>query len=359
MFSIRARFVPLILAAAVLAPPSPAAAQDVEYETVTRAELPGVAGTALRIASRLAGQGSETVERTLIQGQRMRVDGDGSSTITDLENRRVIMLDHKARTYTTVTFAEAVALARQAGAEAGGAVEQRREAAADEAEVRFDFRFDVVDGRQRDRVAGYAADRFFVTLQADGSFVPEDQTEMQEGGSLVVLTDLWTSADIPAFAARGRFDEVAAAEMVSASAALTEGLAAALTGEPQLAVAFEKSMQEARKIQGMPVRTATHFVILAPGHDFDRELATGDRQQEGPGLAAQAARAGLGRLARRAAGVRGGDAAAEPEAGEAKERTQLTLMTVTTEIRNVRTTRLDPALFEPPAGYREVRLGER
>jgi hypothetical protein len=349
-------FHPIIAAAALvpaLAMAAPAAAQDVQYETVTKIDFPGALGTAMRLAARLGGGSMETVETTYIKGKRMRSDADKASTITDLENGRVISVDHEARTYWVMTFGEMMQMARQTGEELKAAGEQRTVSGEQTADTQLRFSFSVEDAKERDRIAGYNAQRFFLTMQAEGEYVPEGATEREQGGTLVVLTDLWSSKDMPAFGATQAFGEATAQEYAAATGSLMEGITAAFAGDPQLRVAFEKSAEEASKIDGMAVRTTVRFVTVAPGKQFDRALAIEGRKDAGPSVGQQVVRGGLGRLAARAAGQQQQQA----EAPQQEELTQATIMTVTTEVRNVSTRSLDGKLFEPPAGYREVKPG--
>jgi hypothetical protein len=333
----------------VVAVAAPAVAQDVQYETVTRVDLPGAAGTVMRVAARLGGASMETVETTYIKGNRMRSDMDKQSTITDLDNRRMIHIDHAARTYTVYTFDEMMARVR----EAGDAVtaEQRQVAGRDNADTQLRFRFAVDDARQRERIAGYNADRFFLTMEMEGEFTPEGEARREKGGTLVVLTEMWSSRDVPVMSARQTFDQTTAREYAAASGRFMEGIAAAFADEPDLKVAFEASARELAKMEGIPVRTITRFVAVGPEHTFNRQLAVEPQQREG--VAAQAARAGLGRLAARAQAAAGGGQ--QQQQREAEEPTQLTFMTVTSEIRNVNTRSLDAKLFEIPADYREIK----
>jgi hypothetical protein len=351
MIATRARIlVPaLFIGAGLAATDAPGQAQDVQYETVTKTELPGALGTAARVAARLGGGSMEVVERTSIKDKRMRVDSDGSSTIVDLEDGRMTFLDHNAKTYTSFTFAEMVQRAEAGIRQVSEAREERTVSGADDAAARMQFSYSVDDARQRERVAGYDAQRFFLTMQAETEYVPEDGTDFEEGGTLVVFTDLWSSKDVPVLAARSAFDESSAQEFAAAGAALTEGIAAAFADDPQLRVAFEQSAEELRKIEGMAVRTIMHFVVVAPGQRFDRTAITDP--QPGPGVARQAARAGLGRLAARAAGAR-----QQEQPQQEAEPTQAVMLTVTSEVRNISTASVDAKLFEVPDGYREVRV---
>jgi hypothetical protein len=345
------RVAPALLVVPLIAVAGPATAQHVQYETVTKVDFPGGMGTAMRLAARLGGGSLETVETTYISGNRMRTDADGSSTITDLDAKRIISIDHTAKTYSIMTFEQMLAAMQQAGDAMARDVQAQRADANPGAEGRLNFRFSVDDPRQRERIAGYSADRFFLTMEAEGEYVPEGG-EREQAGTLVVLTDIWSSKDMPAFQARQTFDQQTARDFADAGAALTQGIAAAFASDPQLQVAFEQSARETAKIEGIPVRTIVRFVSVAPGKTFDRQLAIAPRQ-EGPGVAGQAARAGLGRLARAAAGAasRQQEEAARPAQEQA---TQATFMTVTSEVRNVSTRAIDPKTFEPPAGYRQV-----
>lgn len=335
----------------------PARAQDVQYETVTKVELPGAAGTAMRMAARLGGGSMETVEKTSIKGRKMRTDVGTTSTILDLEGKRFIWLDNAAKTYTVSTFDELLRRAQQTGAQAGAA--NRPAGGSNDAQASFDFRFSVDPGNARQKVAGYDADRFFLTAEAEGEYVPEGSTEREKAGTLVVLSDMWTSKDVPVFQARSAFDDPSARQYADAGAALMQGLAAAFADDPRLKVALQQSVSEARKIQGMPVRTVTTFVSVAPGQRFDRALVTDPAAaQQGGGGARQAGRAALGRLG---GAIRGAtqQQPAEPAAqggqgGQAAQPAQATILTVTSEIRNVRPGSLDASLFDIPAGYRQL-----
>lgn len=337
---------------------APVAAQDVQYETVTKLELPGALGTMMRAAARLGGGSTETVEKTFIKGNRMRTDVDRQSTIMDLDGRRVISIDHEAKTYSIFTFDQMIARAKEASEALQAEAGKRQVSENPQAQGQVNFRFAVDDGKQRERIAGYNADLFFITMEAEGEYVPEGAqpgAQREKGGTFVVLTELWASKDMPAAHSRLAFDQASAREYANASAAVMQGMAAAFADDPQIRVAFEQSAREAMKIEGMAVKSVTRMVSVAPEQKFDRELALG-RKQEGPGVGAQAARAGLGRLARAAAGAAGRQADQQQQQQEQQEVTQATFLTVTSEVRNVSTRALDPKLFEPPAGYRQVEL---
>jgi hypothetical protein len=341
------RVIPLFIALALVigSPPAPAASQDVQYETLTRLDLPGALGTVVRIAARMGGGSMETVETTYIKGGRMRTDMEGSSTITDMENRRIILLDHRERTYQTLGLDQAVAMAEQAGAHIREA--QAEGAPAEDLEGRVEFRFSVDRTGERQRIDGHDAERVFLTIEAEGEYVPEEGEEMEEAGTLVVLTELWVSTDHPAHQARSRFDELSARHFSEAGASITESLAAVFAENPSMRVALDKSAAEVENIQGMPVRIVSTLVGVAPGETFDRSKVT-DPQPAGGG-----ARGALGRLGRAAAAAAAGQAAGGQDRPQA---TQSVILSVKSDVRNVATRALDASLFEIPDGYRQVEL---
>lgn len=133
----------------------------------------------------------ETVETTYIKGRRMRTDADDNSSIIDLESGRVTILNHPAKTYSTFSFQEMADEVREAGRSADG----REASGGQEAQANLEFRFSVDDANERQKVAGYDAERFFLTMEAEAEAVPEGETEMEKAGTLVLLTDMWSSKD--------------------------------------------------------------------------------------------------------------------------------------------------------------------
>jgi hypothetical protein len=339
---------------ALLTAPPPALAQDVQYETVTRMSVPGAAGTAMRVAARLSGAPLETVEKTFISGNRMRTDTDGSSTIIDLDAATVTFLDHQRRTFTTVSFDEMAAAARQAAHEVEAAAmearEGRREAGPDHADVRLTFRLNVDNPGERDRLHGYTAERFFVTMEAEGEAPVDEGEDPEEAGTFVVLSDLWVSTEVPAYAAQRTFGEASAQTHAAAASSLADALTAALAEDPEMKVAFEQAAAEAARLEGMPLRSTMTFVAVPVGMAFDREAAI--NPEAGTGVAAAVGRAALGGLRQRAAAAVGRQAEQRDEQHETAR--QRTLLTVTSEVRNLSTSPLPAGTFAIPSGYSEA-----
>jgi hypothetical protein len=295
-----AAVVPLSL---VLSFAAPATAQDVQYETVTKLSIPGAAGTVMRIAARLSGTSLETVEKTYISGNRMRTDVDRTSTLIDLDAGSVTMIDHEQRTFTTMSFDEMIAVMQQAVREGQAAAvaerDGRQEAGRDDADVQIDFRLSVDAPGERERLHGYNAERFFVTMEAESEAALEEGGPREQTGTFVVLSDIWASTEMPAYTAQRAFGDKSAQVHAVAASSFAEALTSALAEDPDMKVAFEQAATEASRIEGMAMRTTMLFVSVPPGMTFDRQLAL--EPAAGTGLAAAAGRAALGGLRQRAA----------------------------------------------------------
>jgi hypothetical protein len=366
----------LILLALAPQAVKPVVAQDLQYTTKTSIELPGTAGTVVRWAQRLSGGSNETVETVYLKDGRMRTDSDGSSTILDVQGGSMTFLDHQQKTYSTMTFADMLAMSEEVLADAEQALnEARHEAAGTDSETRraleeegIDLRYDVrVDRTGETRsILGHRAERVLLIMQAEGSRVAQAEDEEDVEGALVVATELWLTSDssgelAPLFA----FEQESAAamsghlqDMSAASQSFTQGLAAAFASDPQMREMTEKAASEMAKMEGVSLASTMKMVIVPGGVTFDPRSAFGEEEpREQVSATRQAGRLARG-LVRNRLG-RGGNDAQEAEEPEERTPRQSTMFTVRTEITDVSRASLDNALFEAPGDYRESPLFQR
>lgn len=320
----------------------PGQAQDVQYTTTGKVELSGALGT----VARLFGGGDETVDTTYVKGAMMRTDSDGTSSIFDLENGRMISIDHKAKTYTIMTFAqmtEAVEGAmEQAKAEA--AQQTGNEAAAEpEGEVDLQYDLSIDPTGEKQKINGYEAERYFMTMETEITMTPEGG-EAQEAGRIVMLVDMWNARDVPVTQAMETFYE-RAPEMAAQSRESMQGMAAVFAANPQLEGAMEEAAKESEQLEGFTLRSTTYVVMVAPDAEFDRELAL-QGKAESNSSSGQTARRALG-------GLLGGLGGKKEEAKKEEAATQSVFMKIHAETKDMKTTSLSTDLFQPPAGYTE------
>lgn len=337
--------------AMVIAVPGTALTQDVQYTTVNSMNLEGALGKAVSLAARLGGGATTTEQTTSVKGSKMRIDSEGSSTILDYDQARMVQINHRAKTYSVINWSDlagglqtALATTEPGRSNTSGTI------AMDSADVDLDINFSVDRPGDSKSVAGYPARRFFMTVDVQGDARAKNSDDSQELGRLVLFTDMWNSSQIPAAEALQRFHADAAGAMAAGSGA---GLTAALGQDPRMKPAMARAAAEASKVEGMTVQSTTYFVFVMPGNDFDRALLlSGGDDKDEESLTQKAAsgmlRGALGRFGRKA----------EPKEEEpAEQPAQRVMMSMTEELRDVKTTTLPASLFEVPEGYREVPSG--
>ena len=112
---------------------------------------------------------------------------------------------------------------------------------------------------------------------------------------------------------------------------------------------FAALARERQKIQGAALRSTTFVAFVPANMTFDRQLALNDVAST-PAAAEGEKKGG---------GVRGMMGRLQKMADEASKKedrpaSQMTMMTVKSEVGEISRSRVDAALFSPPAGYREV-----
>ena len=329
-----------ILAAAVVQPLS---AQDVLFRTKSEFKTSGALGGLMSMSSRAGG---DQVRSEYVSGRRMRTDeGRASSTIIDLEQNRMYMLQHEEKTYFSMSLDSMVAGMAALG-EAMGAAEPQP--GADDG-PRLEFRVDVDRTGERSEVAGHRAERVLLTLEAERVETAPAARSSEDGppSRLVLLMDLWLSDDVPGYATLQAFQQELAADLQTAApgAAGAAGMMLdMMTQTPGTQQALERAAQEMQKLSGMPVRTSTYIVTVPVGQKFQRDPVL-NPESPSAGSAAKAAAQGV------IGGLFGRKKPAEEEAAEPAQSTVLTLVDTLIESD---TSPLSPELFHVPADYREV-----
>lgn len=317
----------------------PAAAQDLTYTTTTKMEISGTLG---RILSVLGKMDEPMVEKTYLQGSRVRKDQEEeTSSILDWDAGTMTLLDHPDRTFMHVDFAR---MAEQMA----GAMEQQPEAGqAPEVEVTM-----TADRTGKtETIAGYAAEQVIITVQMK----PKDPEAAAAQPWTALVTELWLSTDFPEYRmmqerqgeAIERLHEGGAAESVA------QAMGALAASNPAMKEGWEKNMEAMKDLRGTALRSTTHFVSVPPGAELDREkvlASAGEAVSEGGGMAQGAANAARQALSGLAGRLGRGRPQQQPEQAAPA---QAVIMRVWTEISDVGTGAVDPSLFQVPEGYTE------
>lgn len=335
----------------------PAHAQDVTVQSTSQLKLGGAMGSMMR----MMGGSKENVETSSISGHKMRMDQGKTATIIDVDAGTITTLNNDKKTYSTMTFeqlAQAMAAAQAQMKESYEQSKKESQAKGEDA-PRMDFKYDVKVDRtgEKQKIAGYDAERAFLTLQVETRAAEDQKSEMQEAGTMVVLEDIWLSSSAPGAATKKEFEAAYAKRAKTDLGNQFKALAMVFGQNPEAKEALSAASKEMQKLDGMPLRTTVYLALVPPGMKFDRDLALGGGSDDAKkGDEASGKKKGglggfMGKLAAKAAAAQAGsddsDQKAAPKQG--------TLFTMITEVKDIKVGAVPASAFSVPAGYREIK----
>ena len=356
----------LIIAIAL---PSAIFGQGVTVQSVFDVRLTGALGAAANIAARLGGSSLHDIATTTyVSGHRMRSESSVTGAIIDADAGRITSIDHKEKSYSSMTFAEMAAAMQHASqsakesAKQSTAKEKAKDPKATDDEMKVTYKVAVDRPGERERISGYDAERVFVTITLEGKVASEGKQD-EAVGSMVFFVDQWLSKDAPQIAALREFQRAYAQKAGQEFRAPTQGLQTAMSGDPRLKGGFEAAATELAKLSGIALRSATHVVLVPVGVEFDRVMTVGDgaaaakenasKKEEKP--SGGGLRGMMGALKTAADNANRQDTQADKKSAPPK---QSTLMTVTNEVKSITRGDVAAEMFAPPAGYRELRKSQ-
>jgi hypothetical protein len=356
----------LLLAALTL--PAVVRGQGVIVQSVSDVRLTGALGTAANLAAKLGGGSMHNIENTMyVSGHRMRSENANTGSIIDADAGRITSIDHKQKTYTSMTFAEMAAAMQQAvqGAKQESAKEKAKNPKASDDSVKLKYKVAVDRPGQREKVLGYDAERVFITITIEAEVNSEGKD--QAAGNMVFLIDELISKDAPQIAALREFQRAYAQKAGQEFRSQTVGLQGVMAADPRMKTGFEAAAKELAKVPGIALKTATYAVVVPAGLEFDRKIALGD----GAVAAAEAEKekAAPKDEKKSGGGFRGMmgsiKSAAEAAAKQSEKQNekgadktppkQMTLMTITDDVKSITKGDVSADQFVPPAGYREIK----
>lgn len=335
----------LLLGAMLLMATQTAAAQEVEYQTASRIFLPGGLGKIVNFAAKLGGGSSEFTQTVRIKGDKMRTDDPGFSTVFDLNAKKYVTMDHKAKTYTELSTDEMAAQVRQLAAQGQATTKASAKTSTP------DYKVSVDETNQTETIAGSNTKRSFITVVS----AMRDSTG-KKVGDFVIVTDSWIAKDSPITKANEKFNKA----MIKAMGG-ERSVNAALGAYPGAGEALQKAAEEAKNIEGYPMRMTFHVIIVPDGIKFDRDKAIAEAE----GARKEDAKSGEGEKkkkggfggALRSIGAAAKAAAANQQQSEQPEKEeelkQMTLLRLFTEVKSVKTGGVSSDAFEVPANYKK------
>ena len=352
--------------------PSAVQAQDVRYREVTTTEYAGFMGSAMQVSGEDMGPDTTV---NWIKGHKLRVDqADGrSSTILDLESMAMTSWHHVDQTYWVLNF-------QQYMQSADSSMAETREAMTDEDREKmnsFEPSLEVDRTGETRTINGWESEQVIMTLTLEASEDAMSEEDMENdpmaammgSSSMVMLTELWVSDEVPGYAQMRE----ALGEQAQDFASGSGGMGSLMAGYPQMAALAEEMREEMEGLDGQAVRSTAYLLMMPAGVVLNRDSilefsdeprpqgpdlsqimaqAMGDAGEDAAMDAVSSALGGLGGL------LGGGDDDEEEEAEIQAMQTSgmgggQIITRIVTEIIEVERVTLSESDFLPPAGYQE------
>jgi hypothetical protein len=354
--------------AVAVAFPLALSAQGVTVQSVTDAKFYGGLGTIVNMASRFGGGSMHDKQTTTsISGHRMRVETENSGTIIDADAGSFTTIDEKQKTYSTMTFAQLADAMAQAQANAKNSPARQQKSApakdpnASKDSVSVKYKVAVERTGQHQKVAGYDAERVFITITLEGEATPQGE-QTQQVGSMVFLLDQWISKDAPQLAAMKEFQKAYMTKAGGVFRQQVSSMNAVFAADPRMKDGMTAAAKEMEKVGGISLRSTTYAVLVPPQLTFDRNKALADAAAGNVADEKAKAEEASKPKQSRFGGMMGAlKAAAEKSADQSSgksapaELTQSTLMAMSDQVTSLSTGAVPASTFEIPAGYREVK----
>lgn len=350
----------LLLVALTL--PSVMRGQGVTVQSVADVRLAGALGVAANLAAKLGGGSMHDIATTTyVSGHRLRTESSVIGSIIDADAGRITTIDHKQKSYTSMTFAEMSAAMEQAAQSAKQSSAKEKAKAKDkdardtDDSVTFKYKVAVDRPGQREQVSGYDAERVFITVTVEAQVASEGQQD-QSVGNLVFLLDQWISKDAPQIAALREFQRAYAQKMGQEFRSQVQGLQSVFANDPRMKNGFEAAAKELAKVPGIALKSATYVSLVPVDMEYDRALTLGDGATAAKESAAKKDEKPSGGGLR---GMMGAMKAAAENAskpsGKSSAPKQSLLMTVVDEVKSISRGSVPAEMFAPPADYKEVK----
>jgi hypothetical protein len=340
----RARFT-IVLTLSLLMAAAHTLRADVRADQKSHVEFAGMLG---RMAHMFGGKTArEGLTSTIaVKGDRKLTMNDSTGQIIDLAEEKVYELDLKKKTYKVATFDELrrqIEEARKKAAEDASKREKEEkpaEAPPDEKAPQVDVDFAIKNTGQTKSINGCDTHESVMTIT-----VREKGKTLEEGGGLVLTSDMWLAPKIAAMKEVLDFDLKFAQKLYGSMIAgvSPEQMASALAMYPMMKQAIARMNTEGAKVEGTAILTTTTMDAVKSAEQIAEEAKA---KQDDSKPAASGGLGGMfGGLAKKMAQKKmaGGEDEAKPRA---------TFMTTTHEVLKV-TTDVSAADVAIPAGFKE------
>ena len=313
---------------------------DMKSKQKTQVKFEGMLG---RVAGMFGGKAVKDgiVSTVAISGDRMMTVNDQSGELVDLAEEKVYSIDFKGKSYKVKTFAEM----RKEWEDAQKKMkEQAAEARAEpeQGEVQYEIDFSVEKTGQRKAVNGFDTEQVVMTIT-----VRPKGKKVEEGGGMVMTTDMWMAPKIAAMQEQAAFTQRYMKKLLgSDTETMARDMAQAMAVYPQMKAAMERMKKEGVKLEGTAVLTTMKIEMVASPEQAKAQSDSGEKPKMGiPGLG------GLGGMFGKKKKTEEAPKEGQPAAAEGPKN-RSTFMTSTMELLEVQAS-AGAADVEIPAGFKQ------
>lgn len=286
------------------------------------------------VFSKNARQLTQAMNSTVsLKGNRMRrEDEQGNAEIYDLDERRIIRVDTRHKTYSITTFDEMRAAMQEAQRKAAQQQSQSKDA-----NVKLTPKLQVTSGKGTKKLLSYTAKE--MKMRMDMEMQSQDPKHQGEAATMWFTSDAWI-APVRGYEELKRFNLRLAKEL--------DWLPGAVLGaNPRISPAMVEFQKDAANLTGFPLQQFVSFGGAGTGQPSGVQA---NNQESGSGNPITKGIGGLfGKKKKQQ------DDAAQPDSNSAPPSPGNSLMDMTIEVTSIATDALDSSLFQIPEGYKQVK----
>jgi hypothetical protein len=339
-----------VLVCAMVALSSYSLRADVRADEKTHVEFAGMLG---RMVNMFGGKAARegTASTVAVKGDRMARLDEMTGQIIDLAEEKIYDLDIKKKSYKVTTFAEIRRRMEEARkkAEEDAKKQEGKETKSEAApppENNIEVDFTVKNTGEKKTINGFDTQEQVMTIT-----VREKGKTLEQGGGMVLTSDMWITPTIKAMSEVAQFDMRYAQKLYGGIAAgvSPEQMAAAMAMYPMMKDALGKMSTEGAKLQGSAIQTVTKMDAVKSAEQVQQEAQQSSTSSSSDSSAKPTSVGGAlgGMLARRM--KKNSD---ENKDGASADKSRATFMTTTHEVLKV-ATEVAAGDVAVPAGFKE------
>ena len=311
---------------------------DVRTEQKTHASFGGALG---RMVNMFGGKAAKegVVETVAVKGDRKMTTNEKTARLIDLAEEKVYEIDLDGKSYKVTTFAEIrkkMQEDQEKAKEQMAKMQEKKDEKPAEPQKKMAIDVSTKETGQTKTISGFECKEVITTVA-----MHEDGKTLEEAGGMVMTSDQWLTARIPAMKEvqdfdRRYFEKIAGMD----AAAAAQQMAQALAMYPGLKDLMGRARVEGAKVDGTPISSVMTIDAVASPEQQKQQADSEKQQESGGGLSGMLARKMMKKKQ-----AEGGDAASA-------DKSRSTIMTTTVDVLSVATT-VGADAVSVPAGFKE------